>query len=127
MTSESKIHNPICIILGCKVEQTKGSFYCADHREQFIDLGLLNKHGALPDKQTFVGNGTITNYHNTDDHIKINIEQSAKGARVTVTLDRADHDIDSAIDQAVHTYKGTIEALKVENMKVDEAYVESKE
>jgi hypothetical protein len=55
------------------------------------------------------------------DHIKINIEQSAKGARVTVTYDRSDHDIDTAVSKSVETYKKTIQKLKDENMKVDEA------
>ena len=55
------------------------------------------------------------------DHLKINIEQSAKGARVTVTYDRSDHNIDEAVTKAVETYKKSIEKLKAESMKVDEA------
>ena len=56
-----------------------------------------------------------------NDHIKISIEQTAKGARVTATLDRSDHDIDKAVAQAVETYMHTIDLLKENKMKVDEA------
>lgn len=63
--------------------------------------------------------GTI-NIGPNKNHIKINIEQSAKGARVTVTLDREDHEIDKAIDQAVNAYIGTIDKLKELDLRVDE-------
>lgn len=56
------------------------------------------------------------------DHLKINIEQSSKGARVTVTYDRSDHDIDEAVGRAAKLYQDTIEHLKEMNMKVDESH-----
>lgn len=55
------------------------------------------------------------------DHIKINIEQTAKGARVTVTYDRSDHALEIAIPKSVEIYRKTIEELKAQNLKVDEA------
>lgn len=54
------------------------------------------------------------------DHIKINIEQTVKGARVTVTYDRSDHDIDLAVSKSVELYKKTVDTLKTQNLKVDE-------
>ena len=60
-------------------------------------------------------------YSTNGDHIKIHIAQSAKGARVEVTIDREDHDINSAVAQGVEAYKKSIQKLKDENMKVDEA------
>lgn len=63
---------------------------------------------------------TNNNYQVIGDHIKIVIEQSAKGARVTATLERADHDIDEAVYQAVRTYRETIIRLKEMGLKVDE-------
>lgn len=56
------------------------------------------------------------------DHIKVNIEQTAKGARVTITLDRSDHDIDKAVEQAIETYERTLLGLKTHGFKVDEVY-----
>lgn len=56
----------------------------------------------------------------TKNHVKISIEQTAKGARVTATLDREDHEIDKAIEQAVDAYIGTIDKLKGLDLKVDE-------
>jgi len=55
------------------------------------------------------------------DHIKINIEQSSKGARVTVTYDRSDHDMVVAVNNAVKLYGATIQELKNNGLKVDEA------
>ena len=60
-------------------------------------------------------------FYRVKDHIKIHIAQSAKGARVEVTIDREDHDIDTAVKQAVEAYKKSIEKAKSENLKVDEA------
>lgn len=56
-----------------------------------------------------------------NDHIKINIEQSAKGARVTVTYDRSDHDIEVAVMDAILIYETTIKNLKDQGLKVDES------
>lgn len=56
-----------------------------------------------------------------NDHIKVNIEQTAKGARVTVTYDRSDHDIQEAVNGAVQTYETTIEELNQRGMKVDDS------
>ena len=56
---------------------------------------------------------------NIYDHIKVNIEQTTKGARVTVTYDRSDHSIDEAVLGAINTYEQTIEELKQRGMKVD--------
>ncbi|MDN5844735.1 MAG: hypothetical protein L0H53_00500 [Candidatus Nitrosocosmicus sp.] len=55
------------------------------------------------------------------DHLKITIEQTSKGARVSITYDRSDHDIDKAVSKSVEIYKKTIEKLKAESMKVDES------
>lgn len=55
------------------------------------------------------------------DHIKIGIEQSSKGARVSVTYDRSDHDIEVAVEDAILTYVTTIKNLKEQGMKVDES------
>ncbi|MDN5844745.1 MAG: hypothetical protein L0H53_00550 [Candidatus Nitrosocosmicus sp.] len=54
------------------------------------------------------------------DHLKISILQSSKGARVEVTYDRSDHDLDIAVSKSVELYKKTIEALKTQNLKVDD-------
>lgn len=62
--------------------------------------------------------------HNSiNDHIKINIEQSAKGARVIVTLDRSDHDINKAVEQAIEIYQKSIQGLKNRSLKVDDGGV----
>ena len=53
------------------------------------------------------------------DHLKINIEQSVKGSRVTVTYDRSDHNIDEAVLKAVEMYKKTLDTLKSQGLKVD--------
>lgn len=63
-------------------------------------------------------NETMTSIY---DHLKINIEQTAKGARINVTLDRSDHDIEKAITQAVATYKETLNRLKETGLKIDES------
>lgn len=60
-------------------------------------------------------------FYSIKDHIKIHVAQSAKGARVEVTIDREDHDIETAVNQAVDAYKKSIAKLKDESMKVDEA------
>lgn len=54
------------------------------------------------------------------DHIKIKISQTAKGARIEVTLDREDHNIDLAVQQAVEIYKKSIEKCESENLKVED-------
>lgn len=72
------------------------------------------------DHKPSVGINTTNNYQVIGDHIKIAIEQTVKGARVTATIDRSDHDIDEAVGQAVRTYKETIEHLKEMGLKVDE-------
>ena len=41
----------------------------------------------------------------TKDHLKVKITQGAKGARVEVTIDREDHDIDKAVEQAIEAYQ----------------------
>lgn len=64
---------------------------------------------------------TTQTTHSIYDHLKINIEQTAKGARVTVTYDRSDHDLDIAVSKSVELYKKTVEELKANNMKVDES------
>ena len=88
-----------CKVDGCHNVAYETSVYCQEHNP---DIGV--------DK-------VITTY----DHLKIAIEQTAKGARVTVTYDRSDHDIHTAVFNAVTMYKDTISLLQKENMKVDEA------
>lgn len=56
-----------------------------------------------------------------NDHIKINIEQSSKGARCTVTYDRSDHNMEDAVNGAVECYLATIKQLKEAGAKVDES------
>lgn len=94
-----------CTILRCFYSAEVGSFYCSEHKEQLKELGLLSPQ-------------TINKAF--EDHIKIGIEQSAKGARVTISLDRADHDIEKAITQSVNAYQGAIGELKSRGLKVDE-------
>lgn len=53
------------------------------------------------------------------DHLKINVEMSSKGARVNVTYDRSDHNIDEAVNKAVEMYKKTLDTLKSQGLKVD--------
>jgi hypothetical protein len=62
--------------------------------------------------------GIIIN-NETYDHLKINIEQSSKGSRVTVTYDRSDHNIDEAVLKAVEMYKKTLETLRTQGLKID--------
>ena len=66
-------------------------------------------------------NSVVETVLTTYDHLKINISMTSKGARVEVTYDRSDHDIHTAIFNAVTMYKDTISLLQKENMKVDEA------
>lgn len=55
----------------------------------------------------------------TKDHLKVKITQGAKGARVEVTIDREDHDIDKAVEQAIEAYQQTIYGLKTKSLTVD--------
>ena len=66
-------------------------------------------------------NSVVETVLTTYDHLKINISMTSKGARVEVTFDRSDHDIHTAVFNAVTMYKDTISLLQKENMKVDEA------
>lgn len=66
-------------------------------------------------------NSVVETVLTTYDHLKINISMTSKGARVEVTYDRSDHDIHTAVFNAVTMYKDTISLLQKENMKVDEA------
>lgn len=93
--------NSLCMMYGCQELRTANSYYCNEHTVKKLQE---------PERMESVY-----------DHIKINIEQSAKGVRCTVTLDRSDHNIDEAIRQAVATYRGTLYALKSESIKVDES------
>lgn len=54
------------------------------------------------------------------DHLKVNIEQTAKGARVTVTYDRSDHDIGKAVQNAVSLYQLTMQELINRKIPLDE-------
>ena len=96
--------NSLCMMYGCHKERLSGLFYCEDH----VDSQPSTK-GQEPERVESVY-----------DHIKINIEQSAKGARVTVTYDRSDHDIEVAVEDAILTYVQTIKNLKEQGLKVDE-------
>jgi len=58
--------------------------------------------------------------YSINDHIKIHIAQSAKGARVEVTIDREDHDIDKAVEQGIEAYEKSLQGLIKKNLKVDE-------
>ncbi len=53
------------------------------------------------------------------DHLKINIEKTSKGARVSVTYDRSDHEIDKAVDEAVDLYQKTIAELEKRGLQVE--------
>lgn len=53
------------------------------------------------------------------DHVKVSIAQTANGARVSVTIDRDDHNIDEAVKQAIVTYKKTIRKLVAEGIRVE--------
>jgi len=53
------------------------------------------------------------------DHIQVKIDQTAKGARVTVTVDRSDHDIGSAVSQAIQVYESSIKGLEEKSLLVD--------
>jgi uncharacterized protein YdcH (DUF465 family) len=66
---------------------------------------------------------TENNNINVYDHIKISIEQTSKGARVTATYDRSDHDIQEAVNGAIQAYETTILELKERGLKVDEAEI----
>ena len=53
------------------------------------------------------------------DHIKLSISQTANGARISVTIDRDDHNIDEAVKQAIVAYKKTIRKLVAEGIRVE--------
>lgn len=89
-----------CKVDGCVNPAYKDSLYCQMHN---------------------TGDTNIETVITTYDHLKVNIEQTAKGARVTVTYDRSDHDIHTAVYNAVTMYKDTISLLQKEGMKVDES------
>lgn len=91
-----------CRIDGCTDPCYEDSIFCQLH-------GMAFKNS---NQET-----VVTTY----DHLKINIEQTAKGARVTVTYDRSDHDLTNASAHAVELYKMTIGMLEHEGLKVDEA------
>jgi len=93
-----------CKVQSCVNAQMQDSYYCHAHRYEYEELK------PRPIKTEVV-----------NDHIKVNIEQTSKGARVTVTYDRSDHSIDEAVLGAINTYEQTIEELKQRGMKVDEA------
>lgn len=59
-------------------------------------------------------------YSTINDHIKIHIAQSSKGARVEVTIDREDHDIDKAVEQGIEAYEKSLQGLIKKDLKVDE-------
>ena len=105
-------YGEICWILQCTNDQVKGSAYCLAHREQLAELGLIS-------------DGPATNYASAqqiiNDHIKVNIEQTAKGARVTVTYDRSDHNVEEAVNGAIQAYETTIAELQQRGMKVDDS------
>lgn len=65
--------------------------------------------------------GPIERVESIYDHIKINIEQTVKGARCTVTYDRSDHKIEQAVTAAVDAYALTIQELKSRELKVDDS------
>lgn len=96
----------LCRVCECKNEREAGSFYC-----QFHTYGGFATTPVRPTEESRI----------ISDHIKINIEQSAKGARVTVTYDRSDHDLEVAVHDAVVLYKSTLAELKNELLKVDES------
>lgn len=53
------------------------------------------------------------------NHLKVSIAQTANGARVSVTVDREDHNIDEAVKQSVLLYKKTIRKLVSNGIKVE--------
>ena len=111
----------ICSIYGCLELRERDSFYCAEHRG-----GPPNNKGTKNGyPESSVAINTTNNYPSEvtqiNDHIKVNIEQTAKGARVTVTYDRSDHNVEEAVNGAIQAYETTILELKERGLKVDEA------
>ena len=95
--------NMLCMMYGCLEMRKQGSWYCDEHSVKVKGLGTNEETTRV-----------------ISDHIKINIEQTAKGARCTVTYDRSDHDMAKAISAAVDGYIATIAELKEQGAKVDE-------
>ena len=109
--------NLLCMMYGCLEMRKQGSWYCQEHTvthtkkpEPQGPVWNITKNITHPEKQVIIS-----------DHIKINIEQTAKGARCTVTYDRSDHDMAKAISAAVDGYIATIAELKEQGAKVDES------
>lgn len=57
------------------------------------------------------------------NYIKINLESTAKGTRVSVVYDRADHDQDKAIEESIAIYKRTIEKLDKEGLNPEQKVI----
>ena len=94
----------LCQIYECYEPRQSGSYYCVYHTSERLDVKAVRP-----------------SYSNQEmDTIKIGIEQSAKGARVTISLLQTDHDIDTAVKKAVAAYKQTLVDLKAQELKVDE-------
>ena len=96
----------ICSIYGCNNERVPESLYCQEHQEEMIRKGGVTMT-TVQSKET--------------NSIKLGIEQTAKGVRVTVTLIQVDHQIDVAVQKAVDAYELTIDQLKERGLKVDES------
>lgn len=94
-----------CKVQECVNAQMQDSYYCHAHRYEYEEL-----KPKLDIQKTQVIN----------DHIKVNIEQTAKGCRTTVTFDRSDHNIDEAVTKAVELFKKTTDELKKQGVKIDE-------
>lgn len=93
-------------MVGCEQQALPLVKFCTIHEECLASLGLLEPKPETKSLEIY-------------DHLKINIEQSAKGARVTITYDRSDHDIVKAVDNAVELYIKICKKLEEEKAKVD--------
>ncbi len=109
-------------ILDCKDCTNPNNHECPCGSESWTPI----EQDKEPTKSSVAIN-TTNNYPSEvtqiNDHIKVNIEQTAKGARVTVTYDRSDHDIQEAVNGAIQAYETTILELKERGLKVDEAEI----
>lgn len=98
-----------CIEPGCHRQSTDDSNFC---------LKCFKQHFHIEDDEVST---TVQKTQMINDHIKINIEQSSKGARVTVTYDRSDHVMEAAVNEAVAGYEYTLKLMKDKGLKVDES------
>ena len=105
-----------CSMGGCE-QPTKyiDTNFCVFHTQELTRLGLLNSDTH----EVKIHNEDTTTI--ISDHLKVSIEQTAKGARVSVTYDRSDHDIDTAVKDAIKAYKKTVLGMNREHLFLEPA------